>query len=62
MVKFDNLSICFRNRRRLIKEKRVTGSKVEKLMDVFPQVIFSSGIVILAVQIVLFILKKCLTK
>nr|KYP54838.1 Uncharacterized protein KIAA1797 family [Cajanus cajan] len=31
------------NRRRLVKEKRVTGSKIEKLMDVFPQVIFSSG-------------------
>ncbi|XP_028772347.1 protein RST1 isoform X3 [Neltuma alba] len=31
------------NRRRSIKEKRVTGSKIEKLMDVFPQVIFSSG-------------------
>ncbi|KAK7271652.1 hypothetical protein RJT34_27730 [Clitoria ternatea] len=31
------------NRRRLVKEKRVTGSKIEKLMNVFPQVIFSSG-------------------
>ncbi|KAJ1389506.1 hypothetical protein SESBI_38241 [Sesbania bispinosa] len=31
------------NRRRLVKEKRVTGSKIEKLVDVFPQVIFSSG-------------------
>ncbi|XP_019448328.1 PREDICTED: protein RST1 isoform X2 [Lupinus angustifolius] len=32
------------NRRRLVKEKRVTtGSKIEKLMAVFPQVIFSSG-------------------
>ncbi|KAF7819538.1 protein RST1 isoform X1 [Senna tora] len=31
------------NRRRLIKEKRVAGSKIEKLMDVLPQVIFSSG-------------------
>ncbi|RDX62949.1 Protein RST1, partial [Mucuna pruriens] len=31
------------NRRRLVKEKRVTGSKIEKLMDVFPQVMFSSG-------------------
>ncbi|KAG7985679.1 hypothetical protein I3843_03G038900 [Carya illinoinensis] len=29
-------------RRRLIKEKRVAGSKIEKLLDVFPQVIFSS--------------------
>ncbi|XP_061373555.1 protein RST1 isoform X2 [Gastrolobium bilobum] len=31
------------NRRRAVKEKRVTGSKIEKLMDVFPQAIFSSG-------------------
>ncbi|XP_057447420.1 protein RST1 isoform X2 [Lotus japonicus] len=31
------------NRRRLVKEKRVAGSKIEKLVDVFPQVIFSSG-------------------
>ncbi|KAB2610199.1 protein RST1-like [Pyrus ussuriensis x Pyrus communis] len=30
-------------RRRLVKEKRVLGSKIEKLLDVFPQVIFSSG-------------------
>ncbi|XP_050381377.1 protein RST1 isoform X2 [Argentina anserina] len=30
-------------RRRLVKEKRVAGSKIEKLLDVFPQVIFSSG-------------------
>ncbi|KAH0984880.1 hypothetical protein GBA52_012057 [Prunus armeniaca] len=30
-------------RRRLVKEKRVSGSKIEKLLDVFPQVIFSSG-------------------
>ncbi|KAL5152789.1 Protein RST1 [Glycine soja] len=33
------------NRRRVVKEKRVTGSKIEKLMDVFPQVIFSSGVI-----------------
>ena len=26
------------------KEKGVSGSKIEKLLDVFPQVIFSSGI------------------
>ncbi|KAL1356400.1 hypothetical protein HN51_008419 [Arachis hypogaea] len=31
------------NRRRLVKEKRVSGSKIEKLVDVLPQVIFSSG-------------------
>ncbi|KAL5864319.1 hypothetical protein ACOSQ3_001833 [Xanthoceras sorbifolium] len=31
------------NRRRFIKDKKVPGSKVEKLVDVFPQVIFSSG-------------------
>ncbi|KAK4603584.1 hypothetical protein RGQ29_012198 [Quercus rubra] len=31
------------NRRRLVKEKRVVGSKIEKLLDVFPQVVFSSG-------------------
>ncbi|PON84247.1 Armadillo-type fold containing protein [Trema orientale] len=30
-------------RRRLRKEKGVAGSKIEKLLDVFPQVIFSSG-------------------
>ncbi|XP_024029477.1 protein RST1 isoform X2 [Morus notabilis] len=30
-------------RRRLRKEKGVAGSRVEKLLDVFPQVIFSSG-------------------
>jgi hypothetical protein len=38
------LSIYFSNRRRLVKEKRVVGSKIEKLLDVFPQVVFSSGI------------------
>ncbi|KAK4282352.1 hypothetical protein QN277_013739 [Acacia crassicarpa] len=31
------------NRQRLIKEKRVSGSKIEKLMDAFPRAIFSSG-------------------
>ncbi|CAI8594541.1 unnamed protein product [Vicia faba] len=31
------------NRRRIVKGKRVAGSKIEKLMDVFPQAIFSSG-------------------
>ncbi|KAK1568532.1 hypothetical protein Q3G72_025587 [Acer saccharum] len=31
------------NRRRFVKDKKVPGSKVEKLLDVFPQVIFSSG-------------------
>lgn len=36
--------IWFSTRRRLVKEKRVSGSKIEKLLDVFPQVIFSSGI------------------
>ncbi|KAJ7970794.1 Protein RST1 [Quillaja saponaria] len=30
-------------RRRLVKEKRVLRSKIEKLLDVFPQLIFSSG-------------------
>ncbi|XP_057947860.1 protein RST1 isoform X1 [Malania oleifera] len=30
-------------RRRLVKEKRVTGHKIEKLLNVLPQVIFSSG-------------------
>eukprot|EP00268_Persea_americana_P065809 TRINITY_DN8853_c0_g1_i8.p1 TRINITY_DN8853_c0_g1~~TRINITY_DN8853_c0_g1_i8.p1 ORF type:complete len:1238 (-),score=223.86 TRINITY_DN8853_c0_g1_i8:5425-9138(-) len=30
-------------RRRLLKERRVTANKVEKLLDVFPQVMFSSG-------------------
>lgn len=27
-----------------MKEKRVAGNKIEKLLDVFPQVIFASGI------------------
>ncbi|GMJ04271.1 ECERIFERUM 13, RESURRECTION1 [Hibiscus trionum] len=31
------------NRRRFVKEKKVPTSKIEKLLDVFPQVIFSSG-------------------
>ncbi|XP_038703770.1 protein RST1 isoform X2 [Tripterygium wilfordii] len=31
------------NRRRFVKEKRVPGSKIEKLLDVLPQVLFSSG-------------------
>ncbi|KAK9272918.1 hypothetical protein L1049_003297 [Liquidambar formosana] len=30
-------------RRRLVKEKRVTRNKIEKLLDVVPQVFFSSG-------------------
>ncbi|XP_021298973.1 protein RST1 isoform X2 [Herrania umbratica] len=30
-------------RRRYVKEKKVPASKIEKLLDVFPQVIFSSG-------------------
>lgn len=30
-------------RRRYMKEKKVPASKIEKLLDVFPQVIFSSG-------------------
>ena len=53
MIKLDKfLSICFRNRRRLVKEKRVTGSKIEKLMDVLPQAIFSSGMAVSAVHFV----------
>ncbi|KAL0554842.1 hypothetical protein IC582_008770 [Cucumis melo] len=32
------------NRRRLVKEKKVAGSKIEKLLDVFPRLVFSSGI------------------
>ncbi|XP_038904942.1 protein RST1 isoform X2 [Benincasa hispida] len=31
------------NRRRLVKEKRVAGSKIEKLLDVFPRLVFASG-------------------
>ncbi|XP_022989080.1 protein RST1 isoform X1 [Cucurbita maxima] len=31
------------NRRRLVKEKRVAGSKIEKLLDVYPRLVFSSG-------------------
>ncbi|XP_065878265.1 protein RST1 isoform X2 [Euphorbia lathyris] len=31
------------NRRRLVKERKVTGNKIEKLLDVFPQVLFPSG-------------------
>ncbi|XVF14059.1 hypothetical protein REPUB_Repub09cG0024100 [Reevesia pubescens] len=34
------------NRRRFVKEKKVPASKIEKLLDVFPQVIFSSGKII----------------
>ncbi|XVF58012.1 hypothetical protein PTKIN_Ptkin07bG0028200 [Pterospermum kingtungense] len=30
-------------RRRFVKEKKVPASKIEKLLDVFPQVMFSSG-------------------
>ncbi|KAL9458356.1 hypothetical protein AB3S75_007260 [Citrus x aurantiifolia] len=30
------------NRRRFLKEKKVPGSKIEKLLDIFPRVIFSS--------------------
>ncbi|XP_044502428.1 protein RST1 isoform X3 [Mangifera indica] len=30
-------------RRRFVKEKKIPGSKIEKLLEVFPQVIFSSG-------------------
>ncbi|KAH9742397.1 protein RST1 [Citrus sinensis] len=30
------------NRRRFVKEKKVPGSKIEKLLDIFPRVIFSS--------------------
>ncbi|CAK9161769.1 unnamed protein product [Ilex paraguariensis] len=30
-------------RRRLVKEKRVSANKIEKLLDVFPRVIFASG-------------------
>ncbi|KAF2308483.1 hypothetical protein GH714_009909 [Hevea brasiliensis] len=30
------------NRRRLVKERKVTGSKIEKLLDVLPQVLFPS--------------------
>jgi len=55
MIKFDNFPfICFRNRRRLVKGKRVAGSKIEKLVDVFPQAIFSSGMVVLAVHFMFF--------
>ncbi|XP_050223482.1 protein RST1 isoform X2 [Mercurialis annua] len=31
------------NRRRLVKERKITGSKIEKLLDVFPHVLFPSG-------------------
>ncbi|XP_043808563.1 protein RST1 isoform X3 [Manihot esculenta] len=30
------------NRRRLVKERKVTGSKIEKLLDILPQVLFPS--------------------
>ncbi|KAJ4973244.1 hypothetical protein NE237_006418 [Protea cynaroides] len=45
MVEFEVKIITFEhiNRRRLLKEKRTAGNKVEKLLDVFPQVIFPSG-------------------
>ncbi|WCJ21056.1 ARM repeat superfamily protein [Euphorbia peplus] len=31
------------NRRRLVKERKVAGNKIEKLLDVFPQILFPSG-------------------
>lgn len=31
------------NRRRFVKEKKVPANKIEKLLDVFPQLIFSTG-------------------
>ncbi|KAE8021495.1 hypothetical protein FH972_007379 [Carpinus fangiana] len=37
IIKYEHIT-----RRRLVKEKKVAGSKIEKLLDVFPQVIFSS--------------------
>ncbi|XP_012568053.1 protein RST1 isoform X2 [Cicer arietinum] len=39
------------NRRRLVKGKRVTGSKIEKLVDVLPQTIFSSGKISEAIEL-----------
>lgn len=30
-------------RRRLVKQKRVSANKIEKLLDVFPRLIFASG-------------------
>ena len=43
------LSTFSSTRRRFVKEKKVPASKIEKLLDVFPQVIFSSGMTRLVV-------------
>ncbi|KAK6928380.1 Focadhesin/RST, DUF3730 [Dillenia turbinata] len=45
MEAFEGKIVTFEynTRRRVIKEKRVTKNKIEKLLDVFPQAIFSSG-------------------
>lgn len=42
-VEVKIITYQYMTRRRLVKEKRVMGNKIEKLLDVFPQVIFSSG-------------------
>lgn len=34
---------CLRTRRRMLRQKRVVVHKVEKLLDVFPQAIFTAG-------------------
>ncbi|XP_068651513.1 protein RST1 [Aristolochia californica] len=43
--RFEAKVIAFKHisRRRMMKEKKVTVNKVEKLLDVFPRVMFSSG-------------------
>ncbi|XP_022852857.1 protein RST1-like [Olea europaea var. sylvestris] len=42
-VKVDHLHCFSSTRRRFVKQKRVSANKIEKLLDVFPQAIFTSG-------------------
>ncbi|XP_071915571.1 protein RST1 isoform X4 [Coffea arabica] len=39
----SNAVVAYRNRRRYVNEQRVSKSNVEKLLDVFPQVVFPTG-------------------
>lgn len=38
LITFEHIT-----RRRLVKQKKVSGNKIEKLLDVFPRLIFASG-------------------
>lgn len=41
-----------------MREKKVPGSKIEKLLDVIPQVIFPAGVVDFSAKIVLKLLAQ----